>query len=143
MTTLPGTEATALPLWTGRRGVVNAVMCCVVSLPCAFGLWFFAERSTIVPACAAYASQHGMTYSDFKLVGVKHASTVVCLLEGAGGKRQEQRLEELVPFFTNVAVELAMTLEITVPAFVILLALLRVGVYRAGARSGGPRPDAS
>jgi len=76
-----------------------------------------------------------MTYADYKLVGVKQASTVVCVLEGANGQRQDVYLNDLVSYLTNVWVELAMTLEITVPGFAILLALVRVGLYRLGTRS--------
>ena len=101
MTQPPSGEPTELPLWKGRRGVINAVVCCVLSLPCAFGLWFFAERSTIVPSCTAYASGHGMTYADFKLVGVKQASTVVCLLERRQRAETDVYLNELVSYLTN------------------------------------------
>jgi hypothetical protein len=139
MTPVPGIATTTLPMWRGRRGVASALICCVLALPCAFAVWTLAERSTIVPACTAYANRNGMTYSDFKLVGVKHASSVVCLLEGVGGKKGEQYLKELVPYARNLAVELAMTIEITVPAFVILLAVLGTGLSRAGARTS--RPD--
>jgi len=131
----PGGVPTELPLWKGRRGVVNAVMCFVLALPCAFGLWFFAERSTIVPACSGYAAGHAMTYSDFKLVGVKHASTVVCLLERSNGEKRDVHLDELVPYVTNLWVEFAMSLEITVPGFAVLLGLVRVGLYRLGTRT--------
>ena len=75
-----------------------------------------------------------MTYADFKLVGVKQASTVVCLLERGNGQRQDVYLNELVSYLTNVWVEFAMTLEITVPGFAILLGLVRVGLYRLGTR---------
>jgi len=134
MTQLPSGPPPELPIWKGRRGVINTVMCCVLSLPCAFGLWFLAERSTIIPACTAYASGHGMTYTDFKLVGVKHASTVVCLLNQGNGKNQDVYLSELVSYLTDLWVGFAMSLEITVPGFAIFLALLRVGLYRRGAR---------
>ena len=77
-----------------------------------------------------------MTYSDFKLVGVKHASTVVCLLEQGNGERRDVHLDELVPYVTNLWVEFAMSLEITVPGFAVLLGLARVGLYRLGTRSG-------
>jgi hypothetical protein len=123
-----------LPIWKGRRGFINTVLCCVLSLPCALGLWFFAERSTIVPACTAYAAAHGMSYTDFKLVGVRHASTVVCLLTQANGGTQDVHLGDVVSFFTDFWVGFAMSLEFTVPGFAILLALARVGWYRHTAR---------
>jgi hypothetical protein len=77
-----------------------------------------------------------MTYTDFKLVGVKHASTVVCLLNQGDGRNQDVYLNELVSFLTDLWVGLAMSLEITVPGFAIFLALIRVGLYRRGARIG-------
>ena len=116
--------------------MINTVMCCVLALPCAFGIWFLTERSTIVPACTAYASAHGMTYTDFKLTGVKQASTVVCMLTQANGGNQDVHLDEIVPFLTDLWVGFAMSLEITVPAFAILLALVRVGWYRHATRVG-------
>jgi hypothetical protein len=71
-----------------------------------------------------------MTYRDFKLTGVRHASTVVCLLARPNGASQDVHLNEIVSFFTDTWVGFAMTLEITVPAFAILLALLRISLYR-------------
>ena len=61
---------------------------------------------------------------------MKQADTVVCLLAQANGASQEVHLNELVPFFTDAWVGFALSLEITVPAFAVLLALLRVGWYR-------------
>ena len=125
-----------LPIWKGRRGLINTVMCCVLSLPCAFGVWLLAERSVIVPACTAYASAHGLTYTDFKLTGVKDRTTVVCLLTQADGTEQDIHLSELVSFLTDSLVDFAMSLQITVPAFAVLLGLVRVGWYKRTARVG-------
>jgi hypothetical protein len=135
MTPSPKDPRAELPIWKGRRGWITAAACCVLALPCAFGVFFFAERSVIVPACAAYASAHGMTYTDFKLAGVKQPETeVVCLLTQANGKEEEVSLNNLVPFVTNVLVEFAMSLEITVPAFAVLLGLARAGWYTLSSR---------
>jgi hypothetical protein len=75
-----------------------------------------------------------MTYADFKLVGVKERSTVVCLLTQAGGRSEDVHLKELVPFVTDLLVSFAMNLGITVPGFAVLLALARVGLYRRAKR---------
>ena len=78
-----------------------------------------------------------MTYTDFRLVGVRQPeSTVVCVLTQADGKTQDIYLNELVPFLTNAVAEFAMALEITVPAFAVLLALVRVGWYKSTVRIG-------
>jgi hypothetical protein len=134
LTQLPSDPPQELPIWKGRQGVVNTVLCCVLSLPCAFGLWLLAERSTIVPACTAYAGAHGMTYTDFKVVGVERASTVVCMFTDAKGKSHDVHLSELVPYLAGVLVGFAMSLEITVPGCAVLLALARVGWYKRTVR---------
>jgi hypothetical protein len=71
-----------------------------------------------------------MTYRDFRLVGVREKSTVVCVLTQSSGRSEDVYLQELVPFFTDVLVGFAMNLGITVPGFAILLGLARVGLYR-------------
>ena len=42
-----------------------------------------------------------MTYVDFKLVGVRHSSTVVWLLTEANDKGQDVYLSELIPFLAT------------------------------------------
>jgi hypothetical protein len=121
--------AATLPMWQGRRGTLNAIVCGVLGLLCALGVLLITERAIVVPACTAYASAHDMTYSDFKLVGRTHADTVVCLLLRADGKTQDVYLKTLVSYLTDLLVSLAMNLEITVPGFIILLALARSAPY--------------
>jgi hypothetical protein len=76
-----------------------------------------------------------MSYTDFKLVGVKQTDgDVVCMLTQADGRGQEVHLSELVAYPTYVLVNFAMSLEITVPGFVVLLALARVGWYKRTVR---------
>jgi hypothetical protein len=133
--TSSGALATELGLWQGRRGVLNTVICCALGALCSLGLWLFAERTTIVPACTQYAAANGWRYADFKLVGVKDASTVVCLLTREAGKTEDVHLDQLVPYFTNLLVEFAMTLEITVPGFAVLMAILRVSLDKSARRA--------
>jgi len=76
-----------------------------------------------------------MTYTDFRLVGVKRKSTVVCMLTQIDGRNEDIRLNELVSFLTNLWVEFALSLEITIPAFAILFALGRVAWYRRTVRT--------
>jgi hypothetical protein len=118
-----------LSIWKGRRGVVNTALCCALAVPSAWGVWSAAERSAIVPTCTAHAAAQGLSYADFKLVGVRHASTVVCLFTQANGRTRDVYLRDLVSTFTDLWVGLAMTLELTVPAFVILWGLARSWVH--------------
>ncbi len=131
----PNEPAAELPIWKGRRGVVNTVMCLLLGVLAAFAAWSLAERLVIVPACTDYAGAHGLTYADFKLVGVEHASTVVCLLTRPDGLTRDVYLNELVSSIANLGVELAMSLEFTVPGFAVLFALARVWLHVRGARA--------
>jgi len=87
MTQLPSGPAPELPLWKGRSGVINTVLCCVLSLPCTFG-----------PVVSRRAKHH------------------------------HPRLHRLCE--QPLWVGFAMSLEITIPAFAVPLALIPVGLYR-------------
>jgi hypothetical protein len=128
-----------LPMWRGRRGLVAAALCFVLAIGCGMGLLLLVERSTIAPACRGYAAAHEMRYVDFKLVGVKRNSTVVCLLARPDGTSHDVYLRELVSTFTDLWVGILVSLEFTVPALAILLALARVALYRlAGSKGADP-----
>lgn len=132
MTEIPNSPPAELPIWKGRRGLINAALCCVLALPCAFGLLKFAERRVIGPACTAYARDHGMTYRSFTTTGTASApsSHVACVLTQADGSNGTAGLETLVPFLTNAWVLFAVDIAITIPAFAVLLGLLRVAWYK-------------
>lgn len=120
------------PIWKGRRGLANTGLVVLTAIILGIGLWLLADRSTIRPACTAYAEAHGMTYKDFKLVGLKRDSTVVCLLARDNGTTKDVYLRELVPVYTDYLVSFAMSFEFTMPVFAILLATIRVWWYRRG-----------
>lgn len=132
----PLSAPVVLPIWKGRRGLLNSILCGVLGLLCAVSLLLITERTIVAPACTAYASAHDMTYSDFKLVGLKQYDTVVCLLLRDDGKAQDVYLKTLVSYLTNLLVGFALNLEVTVPGFIILLALARSAPYLLAKRSG-------
>ena len=134
MTQLPVDPPEELPIWKGRRGLVNTALCCALGLACGMGLAMSAERSTIVPACSAYAKTNGMTYTKYELGGVRRATSVDCLLKRADGRGAHVHLNELVSWLTVQWVSLAMSLEFTVPVFIILFAIGRVFLYRRAFR---------
>ena len=111
MTKYPIAPQEEPPIWKGRRGLINTGAVVVLAILLGFGLWFLADRTTITPACTAYADAHGMTYKDFKLVGLKRDSTVVCLLARANGTTKDVYLKELVPVYKDYLVSFAMSIE--------------------------------
>ena len=70
------------------------------------------------------------------IVGLKQYDTVVCLLLRDDGKTQEVYFKTLVSYLTNLLVGFAMNLEVTVPGFIILLALARSAPYLLAKRNG-------
>jgi len=129
MPSLP-TAPAVLPMWQGRPGLIRTVICFVLGALLAVGLLLLTERSLIAPACRGYADAHAMRYTDFKLVGIKTSTTVVCLLARADGKPGEIYLREIVPPLTEFAVGWLVFLEVTAPGFAILLALAWTGWSR-------------
>jgi len=134
MTSLPKGPPPELPIWKGRRGMVNAAACCILALPCAFALWVYTDTSTITPNCTEYGRTHGMTYTDFKTYSNRRDSNIGCLFKQANEQEAEVPFSEVAPFITKVWVDFAMALEFTIPVFAILLGLARAHIYMRGAR---------
>jgi hypothetical protein len=129
----PRAATPPLAIWKGRRGVVNTAGCFVLGLLCAFALWTFTERTTVVPACTAYAAANGMTYATFRADTHKYDSGIVCVLTRADGTPTNVSLRDIVPYLTDQWVGLAMELQLTVPLFTILFALGLVGISKTPA----------
>ena len=113
-----------LPMWKGRSGLINTVICGVVGFACAVGLLIFAERSTIIPACATYANTIGMTYSDFGLRSYKSSDRVYCILRNNQGATKSVYLNTLVPTATDWLVGFAVDIAINVLLFILLVAFV-------------------
>jgi hypothetical protein len=125
----PRLPSSSLPIWRGRRGVINTVACGVLGLLSGFALWTFAERTAVLPACTAYARENGLAYVDFRGDTHKYDSGIVCLFTRADGSPKDVSLRDVVPYLTDQWVGVAMALQFTVPVFTVLFALARVGIY--------------
>ncbi len=124
-----------LPIWQGRRGWINAIACALLGTLCALGLMLAVERTVVAPVCGKHAAARGMTYQEFTLVGRKQLNTVVCILRRPDGRTEDVYLKSLLPFFADMLVGLAMGLELTVPSFILLLAIARSAPYLRRMRS--------
>ena len=131
---LPKDPPPELPIWKGRRGMINAAVCCILAVPLAFALWMYTDRSTIAPGCTAYGRVHGMTYTDFKTYTGRRDSNIGCTFKQANGQEAEVPFNQVASYFTKVWVDLAMALEFTIPVFAVLLGLARAHIYMLGAR---------
>ena len=114
--------------------MINTVVCGALGLLCGIALLKTAEHNTIIPVCSAYAKSQGMTYADYTLSGLRRATNVECELVRANGGKAHVHLNELVSWLTSQWVSLAMSLEFTVPVFIILFAIGRVFLYRRAFR---------
>ena len=125
-------------IWSGRAGLLNAVVCFAFALPLALSLLWFTERSTAEPTCRSYGEVRGLVFN-----GVKHysrdESKTVCLFTQAGGETSEVPFDKLAPFLTDLWVSFGLDLKFTIPAFAVLLAIFRTIVPLG---SAGRRADA-
>lgn len=119
-----------LPMWRGRRGVVNTLVCGVVGVLCAFALLRFAERAVVVPACTAYAKSHGLTYVDYKVYSSKRRASSACILRTSKGGTEDVSLPDAASTFTDLWVGVAFSLEFTTPALILLFAVLLTKLSR-------------
>jgi magnesium-transporting ATPase (P-type) len=119
-------------IWKGRRGIVNVLICGVLGLVCAFLLFVYAERHVVMPACTAYGQSHGLSYLDFKVNLSNQYSTTRCLFKQADASELDVSFTDVAPFFTNLWVSLALALEFSVPLFIVLFGLARVGLHKLG-----------
>lgn len=118
-------EPVELPIWRGRRGLINTVICGALGLACGVGLAELAERRVVVPECTAYGERHGMRYTDYRVyTSGLHGSGVCSFKTGRGGV-EDVSLEEATSWFTDFYLGIAFKLELTVPLFIVLFAVLR------------------
>ena len=121
-------------MWRGRRGVLNTAVCAVLGLAAAFALWIFAVRVAVVPACTAYGTHHDMTYVDYKVYRTQQRASAACILTSPGGATHDVAITEAASYITDLWVGLAFSLQISVPAFILLFAIART-------RMAGPFPQ--
>lgn len=124
-----------LPMWRGRRGVVNTIVCGVVGLFCAFAFLKFAERTAVVPACRAYATSHGLTYVDYTVYSSKRRASSACVFRTPKGGTEDVSLPDAASTFTDLWVGVAYSLEFTAPALILLFAVLLTKLSRGSIKS--------
>jgi len=118
-------ETGVFPIWKGRRGLVNAVICSTLGVACAIGLLKFAERLIVVPKCTAYGQSRSMTYSGNVLNTSMRYGAGKCIYKTKNGGVEDVSFEEATSLITGLWLGLAFQLDLTIPTFILLFALLR------------------
>jgi hypothetical protein len=129
---VPQVAAKARSWWTGFR---NFLIIGAIAFGLAIGLALFVEHSYAAPLCEQYAAQHSLVYSglDYPVIGSSSSTTSSgsCIFVDAAGNRNTIEFRDLAP---NAALALlasfGLQIEITIPAFFILVALIAVGISR-------------
>src|SRR5262249_51970223 len=130
-TTIPDAGSSpTLPMWRGRRGAIATAYLGGLAIVFGLGLMEFAERYGVVPACRDYAKAHGLQYvsmhSNTDTTTKKSGAT--CIFKGATG-REDVRLID-ISVLTDSWVSFAVSLEITIPGFLILFAVIRTWLLK-------------
>lgn len=111
--------------------MVATVVLGVLAVICAVGLLFFTERFGVTPACQDYATVHGWQYLSMETYSdpIGRRSGAICTFRSDTGSRERVRLLD-VSVLTNFWVSFAVSLYITIPAFLILFAVLRTWLWK-------------
>lgn len=131
MTIPEAVPSPVLPMWRGRRGAVATVIIGALALICGLGLLTFAERFGVVPACRHYAQSHGWQYVSMHSFSdpITNRSGAICTFKSDKGYTEEIYLRD-ISLLANFWVSFAVQLVITVPAFVILFAVVRTWLWK-------------
>ena len=133
------TSDVVLPMWRGRRGMIATIACGVLGLAAAAALWAFAVRAAVRPACEAYGRSHGMTYVDYKVYRRQQRASSACILASPSGATHDVALPEAASYLTDLWVSVAFSLQISVPAFILLFAIARTRLSSAHDAASRPR----
>lgn len=116
-------------LWTGRAGLINTLLCSVLALPLAWGLRVVTERDIAAPACIAHGQAQGMTYVEIVLAGPRNEATPVCRYTRDDGSPVAIAFGRIASFLADLWVGFALDMRFTWGAFIVLLGLVRTGVF--------------
>lgn len=130
--TIPESDSSpTLPIWCGRQGARALVVISVLALACGLGLMELAERVGVVPACRGYAQAHGWQYVSYRTYddSLTNRSGAICAFDDEHGSPTDVYLRD-VSLLTSFWVSFAIKLTITVPAFVLIFAVLRTWLWK-------------
>lgn len=116
-----------LPIWRGRRGAIATAYLGVLAVVCGLGLMEFAERR-VVAACRGYAQAQGWQYVSMETYYSSRRSSAMCTFKSDAGQVYVRLLD--ISVLTDLWVSFAVSLHITVLAFLILFAVIRTWLYR-------------
>lgn len=126
MNSEPGKEPPHFAIWRGRKGLLNTVACLVLAVPCALFLSFLVERNTVAPTCRAYGQPLGLVYLGIEHYTNSDDNRTVCIFLQPNGSKIEVPFAKFVSFFSDLWVGFTVDLKFTLPAFIVLLALVRI-----------------
>lgn len=129
--TIPDTDSSpTLPMWRGRRGAIATAYLGVLAVVFGLGLMEFAERVGVVPACRDYAKAHGSQYVSMysSSGGTTKRSAAICTFKSDTGHEDVRLID--ISVLTDLWVSFAVSLEITIPGFLILFAVIRTWLLK-------------
>lgn len=124
-------------LWEGWRGLCRLAVVCVLAFAAGLLLEQAVERGVVVPACAAHAQAHGLSYRGVGINGPRQDEPGARCLFGRGDDETSAGLHKVMPFLTSLLVDFAIDVEFTVPLLAVVFAGLTALALRL--RRGVPR----
>lgn len=112
-----------------------------LALVCSLALKLGLEHSAIAGYCSEYGQVQGLNFQHATAANYRKDSGVECVYQQHDGRETVMPLSELAPFMTDLGMSFATDLEVTVPAFAVLLALLWFGAKRLARRNSSRSTD--
>ena len=104
-------------------------------LVCGLAVKLGLEHGAIAGHCTEYGQAQGLDFQHANAANYRKDSGVECVYRRRDGSEAVMPLSELAPFMTDLGMSFATDLEVTVPAFAVLLALLWFGAKRLARRN--------
>ena len=112
-----------------------------LALVCSLALKLGLEHSAIASYCTEYGQAQGLNFQHATAANYRKDSGVECVYRQHDGGETVMPLSGLAPFMTDLSMSFATDLEVTVPGFAVLLALLWFGAKRLARRNSPPSTD--
>lgn len=137
MTVPEADPSPVLPIWRGRRGAIATAYLGALAVICGLGLMDFAERFGVVPACRDYARAQGWQYLSMHSYSnsTSNRSGAICTFKSDAGHVEDIRLLD-ISILTNFWVSFSVSLQVTIPAFLVLFAVIRTWLLKRGTTLG-------
>jgi len=128
---------------SARGGFFRFLIVGAFALALAAALAWYVENRVAIPVCLAHGQSLDYTLQEYRYpAGGGNNYTSTCVFKDAKGQERRVGFSRIAPSgFTEALVNVALELEVTVPVFFVLIALIIAAAGRLSGRAIEPKAD--